>query len=72
MTTLLTAEEVAAVLNVSKRKAYDLAASGDLTAVRMGACVRVHPDDLAEYIERQRELSRRERPASPRLRMVRR
>lgn len=50
MTTLLTVDEVAAVLNVSPRFAYDLVARGDIVGMQLGPkCVRVHPDDLAAY-----------------------
>ncbi len=46
---LLTAQEVAAILHVSARKVYDLAASGELASHRIGSAVRFATADLDSY-----------------------
>ena len=48
---LLKADEVAEQLNVSRSFAYSLMKTGQLSTVRIGRSVRVHPRDLNEYIE---------------------
>ena len=50
MSTLLTAEQVAQILNISVSKAYALMASGEILTVRIGRCVRVRQEDLEAYI----------------------
>jgi excisionase family DNA binding protein len=49
-------DEVAAILGVSARTVRRLIAAGELLACRLGRLVRVHPDDLAAYVNRQRGL----------------
>ena len=51
-THLLRAQEVAAVLNVSRSQAFALMRNGDLATVRFGRSVRVRPEDLEEFIEK--------------------
>lgn len=46
--------EVAETLGLSTRTVRRLIAAGELTVCHLGRSVRVHPDDLAEYIDRQR------------------
>lgn len=49
-------EEVAARLRIKKTKAYDLIGSGAIRSFVIGERGRrVHPDDLADYIERCRQ-----------------
>jgi excisionase family DNA binding protein len=47
---LLTAQEVAKLLNVSKAKAYQLMQTGEIATVRMGRAVRVRRQDLDEFL----------------------
>jgi excisionase family DNA binding protein len=57
---LLSAEQVAEYLNVSRDLVYLLARRGDLTGIRIGtgAKTRVvfHPDDVQRYIESRRSV----------------
>jgi excisionase family DNA binding protein len=48
---LLTPEQVAEMLAVSKRQVYRLAAIGELRHVRMGKLVRFREADIASYVE---------------------
>jgi excisionase family DNA binding protein len=47
---LLKAQDVAAILNVSRSFAYALMQSGQLPSVRLGRSIRVRPSDLEDYI----------------------
>ena len=47
-------DEVAEILALSTRSVRRLIASGELMACRLGRSVRIHPDDLARYIDRHR------------------
>ena len=47
-------DEVAEILGLSTRTVRRLIARGELVACRLGRSVRVHPDDLAAYIDRRR------------------
>jgi excisionase family DNA binding protein len=49
---LLTAREVAELLHVSKAQAYRLIQLGKLKSVRFGRIVRVKPEDLEAFIQR--------------------
>lgn len=52
---LLTIPEVAAVLRISRGRAYELAASGELPVIKVGARLRVDRESLATWIaERER------------------
>jgi len=57
MNELLTVDEVATILRVSKRTAYDLVKS-EIPVIRWGGAenspIRVRRDDLDAWIERQR------------------
>ena len=53
---LLRVPQVAEGLDVSTRTVRRLIASGELAACRLRRSVRVHPDDLAAYIDRRRRL----------------
>jgi len=46
---MLTMAQAAKRLNVPRSKAYELARRHELPAVKIGKCVRVHPDQLAGY-----------------------
>lgn len=48
-TRLLTMEQVADQLQISRSKAYELAANGALPTVRIGRCRRVRRDDLVAW-----------------------
>ena len=52
MKTLLRADQVAALLQVSRWRVYDLARQGVLPSVRIGRAVRFDPDALAVFISR--------------------
>jgi excisionase family DNA binding protein len=49
--TLLTAKQVAEILNISKSKAYHFMQLGEIPTVRIGKSRRVRPEDLIKYIE---------------------
>jgi excisionase family DNA binding protein len=51
---LLTVEEAAGVLAVSRRKLYGLLQAGELESVRLGSCRRIPAGALVEYVERLR------------------
>jgi excisionase family DNA binding protein len=48
---LLTADDVAHVLNCSQSMAYRLMQDGSIAVVRLGRAVRVRPQDLDEFIQ---------------------
>ena len=48
---LLTADEVAAILSISKNRAYELCRQGVLPTVRLGRQVRVDALELRRFIE---------------------
>jgi len=48
--TLLTGNDVARMLRVSRSMAYSLMRRGSLRSVRFGRAVRVQPSDLQEFI----------------------
>lgn len=50
---LLTPDEVASLLQISRKSVYRLAAQ-TLPAIRIGGLLRFRPADLVAYIERQR------------------
>lgn len=54
-----TVEEVAERCDVSYDKALDWLRAGDINAIKLGRRWRVHPDDLDEFIDRQRRAGRR-------------
>jgi len=48
---LLTGNEVAAILNVSKSYAFKLMRDRYIPVIKIGRSVRVHPDALREFIK---------------------
>jgi excisionase family DNA binding protein len=48
---LLSIGEVGVLLAVSRSKAYQLVADGCIPSIRIGRCVKVHPDDLSAFIQ---------------------
>jgi excisionase family DNA binding protein len=55
MEPLLTVEEAASFLNVSRRQVYLLVERGQLPTVRVGQRIRFIPEELRTYVERHRE-----------------
>ena len=47
---LLKAEQVAEILNISKAMAYRLMRHGQIPTIRIGRAKRVHPDALHNFI----------------------
>lgn len=45
--------ETAEAIGVSRSKAYELIARGEIPSVRVGGCVRVPVDHLRQWIARQ-------------------
>jgi excisionase family DNA binding protein len=41
-------------LGIGRTKAYDLVASGELPAVRIGRIIRIDKQELTDWLERQR------------------
>lgn len=54
VTDWLTVEQIAGRCDVSYDTAGDWLRSGELAGVKLGRRWRVHPDDLADFVERQR------------------
>lgn len=50
---LLTVADVALALRVTPKTVYRLLAAGKLPRVKVGAAVRVRPEDLDRFIDRQ-------------------
>lgn len=48
---LLKSDDVAEMLQISRSMAYALMKRGDIPTVRIGASVRVRPEDLDQYIK---------------------
>jgi putative molybdopterin biosynthesis protein len=61
---LLTSDEVAKILKVSRSYAYLMLKRGDIPAVHVGSSVRVRPEDLELYINSN---AARGDPATPSL-----
>lgn len=53
MTKLLTVNEVAELLRISRSRAYELSNTHDFPSVRVGRLVRVPQDDLINWLHRQ-------------------
>lgn len=49
----LTAQQVAALLNISPKTVFKLAKAGRMPAFRIGTSVRFCPKKLADYLDRQ-------------------
>ncbi len=52
---LLSVEDVATILNVSRAKVYELIRSNDLPSVKFSKFRRIEPTALARWIEQHRE-----------------
>ena len=52
---MLRPSEAAEALGVSRSKAYELIASGEIPSVHVGGCLRVPLDALRAWIDRQLE-----------------
>jgi len=52
---MLRPSEAAEALGVSRSKAYELIASGEIPSVHVGGCLRVPVDALKAWIDRQLE-----------------
>jgi excisionase family DNA binding protein len=48
---LLRADEAAIVLGIGRTKVFEMLASGELPAIRIGRCVRVPKDRLERWID---------------------
>lgn len=55
---LLTPEEAAASLSVSRSRVYELIATGALESVRIGVSRRIPADALADYVAELRQAAR--------------
>jgi len=51
--TLLRVETVAELLKISRGRAYAMAASGELPAIRIGRSIRVRASELAAWLEKR-------------------
>jgi excisionase family DNA binding protein len=49
---LLTVPEAARLLGISRSKAYELLANGEIHSVQIGTCRRIRQDWLAGYVDR--------------------
>jgi excisionase family DNA binding protein len=52
---LLSIDDVASLLNVSRKTVYRLTSAGELVPSRVVGRLRYRPDEVDEYIERHRE-----------------
>jgi excisionase family DNA binding protein len=52
---LLTTSEVAGLLGIGRTKVFEMLASGDLPAIRIGRCVRISRDQLESWIDTRLE-----------------
>jgi excisionase family DNA binding protein len=50
---LLTVDDTAAYLRVSRRQVYKLVSCGELRTVRVGERLRFRPADVDEYLDRR-------------------
>jgi len=48
--------DVQQLLGIGRTKAYELVATGELPAVRIGRCIRVNKGELDEWLRAQRYL----------------
>ena len=58
MKRLLTIEEVAEVLKVSKATVYRLVSEGELPVIRFRGSVRIGPDSLHRFLQDHGEMNR--------------
>ena len=52
---MLTVDEAAHYLRISRRQVYKIVRGGDLRAVRVGERLRLRPEDVDAYLERRLE-----------------
>jgi len=52
---LLTSKQAAEALAISPRKLWGMTASGEISHVRIGRCVRYPVDDLRRWIEERKQ-----------------
>ena len=52
---LLDTDEAAAALGIGRRTLQERVAAREIGCVKIGRAVRFHPDDLAAFIERNRQ-----------------
>jgi excisionase family DNA binding protein len=52
---LLSAEDVAEALTISRTRVYEILAAGELFSVKLGKVRRIPRESLDEYIEKLRE-----------------
>jgi excisionase family DNA binding protein len=50
----LSLKDVQQMLGIGRTKAYELIATGELPAVRIGRCIRVNRQELDEWLRAQR------------------
>jgi excisionase family DNA binding protein len=50
----LTLREVQEILGIGKTKAYELVATGEIPAVRIGRSIRINRQELERWLEEQR------------------
>jgi excisionase family DNA binding protein len=50
----LSLKDVQQMLGIGRTKAYELIATGELPAVRIGRCIRVNRGELDEWLRAQR------------------
>ena len=50
----LSLKDVQQLLGIGRTKTYELAATGELPAVRIGRCIRVNRTELEEWLRAQR------------------
>src|SRR5579864_7221143 len=55
----LNAQQVAELLGLSKKKVYEMAATGKLPSFRIGKAVRFDAQDLAEWLLKKKHLDER-------------
>jgi excisionase family DNA binding protein len=51
---LISLNELQEILGIGRTKAYDLVASGELPAVRIGRIIRVDMRDFTDWLEQQK------------------
>jgi excisionase family DNA binding protein len=52
---LLDTNEAAAVLDIGRRTLQERVEAKEIACIKIGKCVRFHPDDLADFINRNRQ-----------------
>lgn len=60
MVEMMTPEDVARALKMSRSKIYELIASGEIPGIKIGRATRVATADLDAWVQRRREANARE------------